>query len=307
MSLQQSAAAVAAAATDARAPALKRWIIRHPVLAFLILAYSVSWTIFLVPLLSREGLDLLPFDAPPAQVFALLASVLGLTGSAFVVTALVDGREGVRALASRLVRWRVGVQWYLLAIFGLLIAGLVALSVVAGFGSISGLPHQGTALLGYLVNVAVGAALVHLWEDTGWIGFMFTRLQPRSGALVASLLVGPCLGGIHLPLLFISDALTAGKFQPSQYPIAILQLLALSVVPFLALAAWLYNHARGSLIIVALFHSSLDAVDGSALLSRLTYYEFIGALALLVALLLLLTRGRLAYKPDSLELPPVPR
>jgi uncharacterized protein len=267
----------------------------------------VSWALLLVPLFSKEGLGLLCYDAPPVQAFALLASVLGLTGSAFTVIAIVDGRLGIRALASRLVRWRVGVQWYLLAIFGLLIVGLVALSIVAGFGSIGGLRYQGTVLLGYLVNVVVGAALVHLWEDTGWIGFMFTRLQPRSGALLASLLVGPCLGGIHLPLLFISDALTTGTFPPSQYPIVILRLLAPSVVPFLALAAWLYNCARGSLIIVALFHSSLDAVDGLPLLSRITYYEFLGALAVVVALLLILARGRLGYKPDSLDLLPAPR
>jgi uncharacterized protein len=294
------------AAPPASPSALRQWITRHPVLAYLILAYAVGWTIWLVPLFSKEGIGLLPYDVPGVGVFALLASVIGLTGSAFTVTALVDGRAGVRALARRYVRWRVGVQWYLLALFGLLVVGLVAVSVVAGLGPIGALPHQGSALISYLVSVVVGAVLVHLWEDAGWIGFMFTRLQPRFGALVASLLVGPSLGGIHLPLLFISGALTTtGKVPPSQYPIFILQLLVLSSVPFLVLAAWLYNKARGSLLIIALFHSSLDAADGSSLLSKLTYYEFFGALAVVVVLLVLLTRGRLAYKPIP-DLQPVP-
>lgn len=295
------------AAPSTSTSALRQWTTRHPVLAYLILAYAVSWAIFLVPLFSKEGIGLLPYDVPFVGVFALLASVLGLTGSAFTVTALVDGRAGVRALARRYVRWRVGVQWYLLAVFGLLVVGLVAVSIVSGLGSLSALTHQGSALGSYLVMLVVGAVLVHLWEDTGWIGFMFTRLQPRFGALVASLLVAPCLGGIHLPLLFISGALTTtGKVPPSQYPITILQLLVLSSVPFLVLGAWLYNQARGSLLIIALFHSSLDAADGSSLLSNLTYYESVLAFAIVAVLLVLLTRGRLAYQPapDLQPLPP---
>jgi len=285
--------------------ALKQWITRHPVLAYLILAYVVSWGIFLVPLFSKEGIGLLPYDVPFVQVFALLASVFGLGGSAFVVTAFVDGRAGVRALASRLVRWRVGVQWYLIAVFGLLVVGLVALGVFSGLAPIAALPQQAPALIPYLVQLLVGAVLIHLWEDTGWLGLMFTRLQQRYGALLASLLVAPCLGGIHLPLLFITDALTTGRVPSSQYPIYILQLLVMSSVPFMVIAAWLYNKARGSLLILALFHSSLDAVNGTALLSQLTYYEFIGALVVMAVLLVLFTRRRLAYKPIP-DLQPVP-
>jgi membrane protease YdiL (CAAX protease family) len=153
----------------------------------------VSWTIFLVPLLSKEGLGVFHYDAPPVQVFALLASVIGLAGSAFTVTALVDGRAGVRALASRLVRWRVGLQWYLVAFFGLPVVALVGISVVYGVAPIAALPRQWSALIGYLVQVLLVAALVNLWEETGWTGFMFTRLQPRFGALVACLLVSPYL------------------------------------------------------------------------------------------------------------------
>jgi hypothetical protein len=293
------------AAPTAAPSALRQWVTRHPVLTYLILAYVVGWAIFLIPLFSKEGIGLLPYHVPFVQVFALLASVIALTGSAFLVTALVDGRAGVRALARRYVRWRVGVQWYLLAVFGLLVVGLLALLLLHGFGSLGAVSQPGAALLAFLVPLLVGAVLIHLWEDGGWFGFMFTRLQPRFGALLASLLVAPALGGIHLPLLFITDALTTGRVPPSQYPITILQLLVLSSVPFLVLAAWLYNNARGSLLIIALFQSSLDAADGSSLLANLTYYEGVLAFAVVALLLVLLTRGRLGYKPIP-DLQPVP-
>src|SRR3954452_25043014 len=139
---QQPVASVAAPSVASRS-AVTQWIRRHPVLAYLILAYTVSWTIFLVPVLSKEGLGLLGFDAPPIQVFILLVSVLGLAGSAFTITAVVDGRAGVRRLASRLVRWRVGLQWYLIAIFGLPVVALLGVSIVYGLAPIAALPQQG--------------------------------------------------------------------------------------------------------------------------------------------------------------------
>lgn len=310
-----SSLAQAPAAPDVSRPAstsaLRQWIARHPVLAYLILAYAVSWTIFLVPLLSREGLGILGFDAPPVELFILLVSVVGLAGSAFAITAIVDGRPGVRALASRYVRVRVGVQWYLFALFGLLVAALVGVSVVYGAAPIGALLRQGPLLIGYLFQIVLVAALVNLWEETGWTGFVFTRLQPRIGALAAALVVAPCFGGIHLPLLFISDGLTTGKFPPSQYAIVLLELLALFSVPVRVIAAWLYNNARGSMLIMGLFHGSLGAVAGTVLLPYLVptganlTYEIYGAFAALAVLLVVLTRGRLAYKPSP-DLMPTP-
>lgn len=309
-SLAQAAAAHGASQPASKA-ALRQWIERHPIVAYLILAYAVSWTIFLVPLLSREGLGIVPFDAPPVELFILLVAVVGLAGSAFAVTAIVDGRPGVRALASRYVRWRVGVQWYLFALFGLLATALAGVSVVYGLAPIEALLRQGPLLIGYLFQIVLVAALVNLWEETGWTGFMFTRLQPRMGALAAALLVAPCFGGIHLPLLFISDGLTTGKFPPSQYAIVILELLVLFSVPVRVIAAWLYNNTRGSMLIMGLFHGSLGAVAGSVLLPYIVpkganpTYVIYGAFAVLAALIVLVTRGRLSYKsnPDLLPVP----
>jgi uncharacterized protein len=281
---------------------LKQWITRHPVVAFLILTYAVCWAIFLIPLLSKEGLGLLSFDIPTVLPFVLLSSIVGLTGSAFAVTALVDGRAGVRTLARRLVRGRVGVQWYLLAVFGLPLVAILGISTGYGLTPFQALPHQGPALISYVVQVVLTAALVNLWEETGWTGFMFTRLQPRYGALPASLLVAVCFGGIHLPLLFVSGALTTGRVTGSLLLLAVLELLVLGSVPVRVLAAWVYNNTRGSLLIIGLFHGALDTTTGAVLLPLLvpgggTFAEVFGAFAVAAVLLVLLTRGKLSYKP----------
>ncbi len=290
--------------------ALKHWITRHPVLAYLILAYAVCWVIFLVPLLSKEGISLLSYNIPTVLPFVLLASVVGLTGSAFTVTAVVDGRVGLRALASRYVRWRVGIQWYLLAFFGLPLVAILGLCVGYGFAPFQALPHQLPAVLSYVIQVVLAAALVNLWEETGWTGFMFTRLQPHYGALVASILVAVCFGGIHFPLLFVTGAVTTGRLSPSLFFLALLELLVLGSVPVRVLAAWLYNNVKGSLLLLGLFHAALDTTTGAVLLPQLvpgggTYAQVFGAFAVAAVLLVLLTRGRLSYRPIP-DLQPVP-
>jgi membrane protease YdiL (CAAX protease family) len=292
---------------------LKHWITQHPIVAYLMLAFVVSWAIFLVPLLSKEGIGLVAFDAPPVELFILLVSMVGLAGSAFVVTAIVDGRPGVRALAGRYLRWRVGIRWYLVAFFGLLATALAGICVVYGTSPVVSLAHQAPLLIGYVLQVVLVAALVNLWEETGWTGFMFTRLQPRMGALKAALLVAPCFGAIHLPLLFITGGLTDGKFAPGQYPLVILELLILFSVPVRVIAAWLYNNAKGSLLLIGLFHGSLGATAGAVLLPYLVprganvltdVYVSFAALALLIVVC---TRGRLSYTPDAAAARPAAR
>jgi membrane protease YdiL (CAAX protease family) len=310
MSAAQQSTTAFSRATPAPHSGLKQWVTRHPVLAYLILAYVVSWAIFLVPVLSKEGLGLLAFDAPPVELFILLVSVIGLAGSAFFVTALVDGRAGVRTLARRYLRWRVGIQWYLMALFGLLAVALVGTSVVYGFSTIGALLHQPGLLIGYVIQVILIAALVNLWEETGWTGFMFTRLQPRVGALWAALLVAPCFGGIHLPLLFVTDGLTNGRVPHQEIPLFILYLLVLFSVPVRVVAAWLYNNAKGSLLLVGLFHASLGATAGAVVLPYLVpkganlTFEVYGAIAALALLLVIVTGGKLSYKPSA-DLQPV--
>lgn len=311
MSASQQSSVARVSPLPASQLAFKQWITRHPVLAYLILAYGVSWAIFLIPLLSTEGLGVFHYDVPPVELFILLVSVIGLAGSAFVVTAIVDGRAGVQALASRYVRWRVGLQWYLVALFGLLAVALVGISVVYGLAPLGALPGQWSLLIGYLFQIVLVAALVNLWEETGWTGFMFTRLQPRFGALVAALLVAPCFGGIHLPLLFVSDGLTTGRVAPQQIPFYVLYLLVLFSVPVRVIAAWLYNNTKGSLLLVGLFHASLGATAGTVLLPYLlpkgadATFAVYGSVAVAALLLVILTRGRLSYQARP-ELQPIP-
>jgi hypothetical protein len=74
---------------------------RHPLVAFSVLAYTLSWW----------GWPLYAAGLSPAPVVGF-----GPFLAALVVLALTHGRAGVGTLLRRVVRWRVGPGWYAVAL-----------------------------------------------------------------------------------------------------------------------------------------------------------------------------------------------
>ena len=104
---------------------------RHPLPVFLVLAYVLSWW------------------ALPFGVFLPFGPLL----ASLIVTAIVDGRQGLRALGRRLIFWRVGWRWYPTAIGLPLAVIFVAIGVNLAAGApVSALhnldPWYRTSLLG---------------------------------------------------------------------------------------------------------------------------------------------------------------
>src|SRR3712207_580401 len=89
--------------------ALRRLVARHPVAAYLLMPFTISWAILLPVVLSKQGFGVLPIELPVA-VFLPLASYLGLALPAFTVAAATEGKAGAQELLWRSLRWRVGVR-----------------------------------------------------------------------------------------------------------------------------------------------------------------------------------------------------
>ena len=74
---------------------------RYPLIAFCVLAYALSWWAW--PL---YAMGLIPI--PVASFGPFLA--------ALVVLAITGGKRGVSGLLRRMVQWRIGFRWYVLAL-----------------------------------------------------------------------------------------------------------------------------------------------------------------------------------------------
>jgi CAAX protease family protein len=93
---------------------------RHPLMSYFVIAYVGTWSAWAFFVLSREGSGLLPFHSPASFLVAIgIGTFSGPAVSAFVVTSVSDGRDGVARLLRRTVQWRVGLAWYVFTFIGL--------------------------------------------------------------------------------------------------------------------------------------------------------------------------------------------
>jgi uncharacterized protein len=102
---------------DLQLTGLRGWVGRRPLTAFLVIALGLSWLLFAIPVLAFHGV--IPGANLPVEAFALGSTLLILLPTALWVTSITDGRAGVRALLARVFRWRFGIGWWLVVLFGL--------------------------------------------------------------------------------------------------------------------------------------------------------------------------------------------
>ena len=100
--------------------------------SFFILAYFFSWCAFIPLALAHQGI----IASVPAWLH--FAGAFGPLLSAVTVTALTSGRAGLKELVGRMFRWRIGVGWWLVALFSpaclFLIAALIIRLIIHGSG-----------------------------------------------------------------------------------------------------------------------------------------------------------------------------
>ncbi|WFR66349.1 CPBP family intramembrane metalloprotease [Curtobacterium flaccumfaciens] len=181
-------------------------VARHPLVSFAALALGLSWAAWVPYILSPHGLGVWDLHFPEllgtAQFTGVLpGALLGPLGGAFVVTALADGRPGLRRWVGRLWRWRVAWYWYALAL-----VGVPALIVVSGLPFAGGQVQAPTALalLALVPGLVVQLFTTGLSEEPGWRDFALPRLQERFGPLGAVAVLGPLWALWHMPL-YLSD------------------------------------------------------------------------------------------------------
>jgi membrane protease YdiL (CAAX protease family) len=207
----------------------------RPLTAFFVLAFAFSWSPSLLYLLTGAGPAIL--SCGPA-----LAAV--------TVLAITAGRQGVKALFRSMLRWRVGVRWWAVAILA-----PVTFSVLATLLNIAlGAPTPSADELATWTNIVPTALFILLipivggaWEEPGWRGFALPRLLAQRPALAASVLLGGLWAVWHLPVYFVGDQHWSD-----------LVLVVVATVFF----TWLFQGGGHSLLLAMVFHALNNSVSG---------------------------------------------
>jgi uncharacterized protein len=234
---------------------LKGWVARRPLTGFLVIALGLSWLLFSIPVLAFHGV--IPGANLPVEVFALGSTLLILLPTALWVTWITDGRAGVRGLFARVFRWRFGIGWWLVVLFGL---PVIALLLGVMFGGSLHLADLGPVLIKQLGSIALAVVVINLWEETVWAGFFQTRLEARFNFVVAAVVTALPFAGVHVPLLLLDNQVSALSVLRG-----IAGLLILGIVIRLLMGVMM-RAALDSVLAVGVLHQIFDASNNNGAL-----------------------------------------
>lgn len=93
-------------------------------------------------------------------------------------------------------RWRFGIGWWLVVLFGL---PVIALLLGLIFGGSLHTADLGLVLIKQLGSIVLAVVVISLWEETVWAGFFQTHLEARFNFVVAAVLTGTAVRGCAGP------------------------------------------------------------------------------------------------------------
>jgi membrane protease YdiL (CAAX protease family) len=267
---------------------MQKVIRRYPFAFFIFLTLLISW---------------LPWYSGGQGIFVFGPSIAGV-----IITSVLAGKDGLRDLMRRALKWRVGWKWWCISLF---LSALITL-VAAGINTLMGasLPpltfiRQEWYLLPvfFLITIIGGP----LGEEFGWRGFALPRLQKRWNPLIASLILGLIWGLWHIPQFF-NPAAVHYELGLVRLPLYVLAEMGLATI-----MTWVYNKTGGSMLLGGLIYHNADNFWGVVLITEATMTTALSAssnagvdlqlwtISLVVGLvaaglITVFTRGKLGYK-----------
>lgn len=257
---------------------------------FIILAYLISWIIWL-PLYGHifglTNLPILPFHHALGGLGPLIASL--------ITTCIYLKRDGVTKIIQKC--FQLNPPLYLLVallspFILVFLASLISHIVdktpfnLAGLLRVKEFP-QFNLLTFFIYNLI----FFGFGEEVGWRGFALPRLQNKMNALFSSIVITLFWGLWHLPLFFYRAGYTSTDVAGALGWIS--SLLTGSI-----LLTWLYNSSRASILICAVFHSTIDI----AFTSDISNKNIINYMGFLITVWGILTI--IIFKPKNLSKKP---
>jgi uncharacterized protein len=193
---------------------------RHPLTSYFVLVYALAWggVLWVVEGLADSG-----SSPSPAEVGMVALPMLFAPGlAAFTLTALVEGKAGLRALWARMTRWRVDLRWYALAVVAL---PLLLLAILYTLGALVSPLYAPTLALMGLAGLFAGYL-----EEIGWTGYATPRLLARWSPVMAGWWLGALWGIWHALADYAIRGSALGTFWPVTFGLFVLPLIAWRIV-----------------------------------------------------------------------------
>lgn len=219
---------------------IKRFLQNHPIASYFILAYLISWggSILTIGPKFLRGETIQLTDNP----LIFLPMLAGPSLAGILLTGIVDGRDGLRDLFARMAPGRVRGRWLATPLIfpALILATLLLLSWLVS-------PDFAPAFFGFGIIPGLFAGF---FEEIGWMGYVYPKMQAKYNALTAAILLGVIHGIWHLLAGYLGASVTQGAYWWPHFLAFVAGMTAVRIV-----MAWTYTHTR-SVFLAQLLHAS---------------------------------------------------
>ena len=199
---------------------LQALVERHPLTSYFVLAYTLAWGGVIAVTASLGASGAAPTPAETGMVALPLLFAPGAAAAA--LTALAEGRPGLREMWARMTHWRVGARWYVLALAVMPLAVLLILSTLSSV--VSPVYAPTLALMG-LAGLFAGYL-----EEIGWTGYATPRMLSRASPWAAGLQLGVLWGLWHALADYVIRGPALGAFWLVTFGLFVVPLTAWRIV-----------------------------------------------------------------------------
>lgn len=227
---------------------------------FFLIAFGWSWLwwgLFIAGILKMPaGIGTAEVDLGSAGplILIIVLTPFGPTIGGFVVTALTEGKAGVKALWRRFWNRNLNMKWLITILLFFpafqLVANFVARMLDAQAYPYLTYPGQPWLFIPpFIANTLINGGMS---EEFGWRGYALPRLQVRWNALISSVILGAIWASWHIPLWFVPGDIHSQNFFWGWAG----RIILLSI-----LMTWIFNNTNGSVLAVMLFHGMANSAS----------------------------------------------
>jgi membrane protease YdiL (CAAX protease family) len=217
------------------------------------------------------------FFKDPSIIIITIAS-WGPLIAAFLVTALTEGKTGVRTLWGRFWNKNMSFKWLFVTLLFLPAIALVdnlVIRLLDGENYPVFFPYHPAWTI--VTSFAYAFFANGVLEEFGWRGYVLPRFQARWNALASSLILSVLWIAWHAGQWFVPGSNLYGRD---------FWLWSLGMILLTIIMTWIFNNTKGSVLAAALFHATINT-GVFALLLDWRYY----VLELLVVILIVVIFG----------------
>jgi len=221
----------------------KREMTGKTLMAFFAIAFGLSWGLMSLYFAFPDQLERTfgPVGyTNPLFVLAVYAPALAGIG----LTLRHHGLRGLGSFLRRLTLYRMPAAWWTFLLLGVPAVFYLGATIKGTFPAPFPFSPWYEVVPALLIGLAIGPM-----EEFGWRGFALPLLQRRFSPFTASLVLGAIWALWHVPAFFMSGTPQSGWSFGSFF---------LGVMAITMILTPMFNSARGSLLVAALYHFMMN-------------------------------------------------